>query len=329
MSTGSQAEASRAGSRGVGVVDEGLFVRDLDGHLIRYDNATREELDKEVTLEIDGQEVEVKKAVPATDELGNLKYDEDGEVIPRPTTIYDAVTQRYEEAREQRRAARFGIGRRRRRGKRVPANRPARRRTRSRCSATRRTWTRWLSVASASCNWPGSDGGRARSRLIDKLLPACQHRVEDEMIVNTIASPEPGRPAADRGRGEDAGRAAHGRPSESRARRSSRPGDCASWRRWPARFDVTGAAIREAGGRAAQGRLVAGHRRRPQRLHPLRPLRARLRRDQGEPRHRPDGQGLQGADRLRPRRAHGGLVVRGLRRVLRVLPHRGVDAQRD
>ena len=75
---------------------EGLFARDLDGRLIRYDAATREELDKEVALEIDGQTVVVKKAVVACDEQGNLKRDKDGQVIPRPTTIYDAVSLRYE-----------------------------------------------------------------------------------------------------------------------------------------------------------------------------------------------------------------------------------------
>src|SRR5262249_14674942 len=75
--------------------DEGLFARDLDGRLIRYDTATREQLAKKVTLEIDGQTIVVPKAVVATDEMGNPKYDADGEVIPRPTTIYDAVSQRY------------------------------------------------------------------------------------------------------------------------------------------------------------------------------------------------------------------------------------------
>ncbi len=71
---------------------EGLFARDLDGRLIRYDKATREELDKEVKLKIDGEDVVIKKAVIATDEQGNPKYDDDGQVIPRPTTIYDAVS---------------------------------------------------------------------------------------------------------------------------------------------------------------------------------------------------------------------------------------------
>ena len=68
------------------------------GRLIRYDKATREELDKEVKLKIDGEDVVIKKAVIATDEQGNPKYDDDGEVIPRPTTIYDAVSRRYEKS---------------------------------------------------------------------------------------------------------------------------------------------------------------------------------------------------------------------------------------
>src|SRR3954453_11530537 len=99
MSTESRAEAPNSVQEDIDEwawSDEGLFARDPDGRLIRYDAATRAELGKDVTLEIDGLKVVVKKAVVATDEMGLPRYDADGEVIPRPTTIYDAVTQRYE-----------------------------------------------------------------------------------------------------------------------------------------------------------------------------------------------------------------------------------------
>ena len=67
------------------------------------------------------------------------------------------------------------------------------------------------------------------------------------------------------------------------------PGDC-ELEALARRFGSTAAATRPPRDRAAQGRVVAGHRRRSQRLHPLRSLRPGLRRDQGKPRHRPHGQ---------------------------------------
>lgn len=71
--------------------DEGLFARDVDGQLIRVERATADELDKDVTLTIDGREVTVKKAVPECDAQGNIKRTPDGSPVPRPTTIYDAA----------------------------------------------------------------------------------------------------------------------------------------------------------------------------------------------------------------------------------------------
>src|SRR6516165_1275764 len=72
--------------------EEGLFARDYEGRLIRMDRATANDLDRDVTLTIDGQKVTVKKAVPATDDVGRLRKDEKGHVVPRATTIYDAAT---------------------------------------------------------------------------------------------------------------------------------------------------------------------------------------------------------------------------------------------
>jgi CRP-like cAMP-binding protein/Fe-S-cluster-containing dehydrogenase component len=170
--------------------DEGLFARDLDGHLIRYDAATRAELARDVTLEIDGQKVVVKKAVPATDEQGKLKYDANGEVIPRPTTIYDAVTQRYERsATDGANSSALSVG--------GPNGE----------NAFQRIAAEGKNPIPLLCHTPYMEPvavcrvcvvqlARFRRRtgkveIDDKLLPACQHRVEDEMIVNTIASPDP------------------------------------------------------------------------------------------------------------------------------------------
>lgn len=170
--------------------DEGLFARDVDGRLIRYDAATCAELDRDVTLEIDGQKVVVKKAVPATDEQGKLKHDENGEVIPRPTTIYDAVTKRYERPASD--GANPGA---------ASGGGPNGENAFQRIAAEGKNpipllcHTPYMEPV-AVCRVCVVQLARFRRRtgkveVDDKLLPACQHRVEDEMIVNTIASPDP------------------------------------------------------------------------------------------------------------------------------------------
>lgn len=76
-------------------LEEGLFARDSDGQLLRMDKATLDELDTIVTVKIDGREIEVPKAVPKTDSMGNILRDDNGQIIPRSTTIYDAVALAY------------------------------------------------------------------------------------------------------------------------------------------------------------------------------------------------------------------------------------------
>src|SRR5262245_32312831 len=80
--------------------EEGLFARDLDGHLIRMDKVTAADFDRSVTLSIDGRTITVKKAVPATDSQGNFLKDEQGRAIPRATTIYDAASTLFKDAPE-------------------------------------------------------------------------------------------------------------------------------------------------------------------------------------------------------------------------------------
>jgi CRP-like cAMP-binding protein/Fe-S-cluster-containing dehydrogenase component len=170
--------------------NEGLFVRDVDGHLIRYDAATRDELDREVTLEIDGQKVVVKKAVLATDEVGRLRYDANGEVVPRPTTIYDAVTKRYEKLEgDGANSGSWPAGGRAGENAFMQIAREGKNPIPVLCH------TSYMDPV-AVCRVCVVQLARFRRRagkveVDDKLLPACQHRVEDEMIVNTIASPDP------------------------------------------------------------------------------------------------------------------------------------------
>lgn len=75
--------------------DEGLFSRDIDGQLVRLDAPTESDYTKEVTLQIDGQEVTVPLAVPLADANGNIVVDIEGRTTPRYITILDAAQKLY------------------------------------------------------------------------------------------------------------------------------------------------------------------------------------------------------------------------------------------
>ncbi|MDZ4851629.1 MAG: cyclic nucleotide-binding domain-containing protein [Pirellulaceae bacterium] len=75
--------------------EEALFARDLDGQLIRVTDATLNDLETSIKLTIDGQEIEIRKALPLRNSQGVIQCNEKGEPIPRPTTIYDAVNEKY------------------------------------------------------------------------------------------------------------------------------------------------------------------------------------------------------------------------------------------
>jgi len=75
--------------------EEALFARDVDGQLIRRADASLSDLEQDVRITIDGQQIIVKKALPLRNSQGVVVVNQRGEVVPRPTTIYDAVTQKY------------------------------------------------------------------------------------------------------------------------------------------------------------------------------------------------------------------------------------------
>ena len=75
--------------------DEGLFSRDGKGNLIRLDDPSEEDYNKTITLQIDGQTVQVPLATPLTDANGNLVLDLQDRTTPRYTTIYDAAVSLY------------------------------------------------------------------------------------------------------------------------------------------------------------------------------------------------------------------------------------------
>jgi len=71
--------------------EEGLFARDLNGQLIRAEEATAKQYSEFVTMTIDGQSISVPRATPAVDSQGNIIFlDASGRTQPRPTTILDA-----------------------------------------------------------------------------------------------------------------------------------------------------------------------------------------------------------------------------------------------
>jgi CRP-like cAMP-binding protein/Fe-S-cluster-containing hydrogenase component 2 len=142
--------------------DEGLFARDIDGHLVRMEPATAADFDRDVSLSIDGRSITVKKAVPATDAQGILLRDPDGRAIPRATTIYDAAAQLFADSPG---------------GNPIPL-------------LCHRDHMNPVAVCRV-CVVEISKVKRGERRTERKLLPACQHRVEDTMEVQTAETPDP------------------------------------------------------------------------------------------------------------------------------------------
>jgi Fe-S-cluster-containing hydrogenase component 2/CRP-like cAMP-binding protein len=83
------------GNEYISAREEALFARDVDGQLIRRADASLSDLETDVRITIDGEPIVVKKAVPMRDSQGVVMVNDRGEIIPRPTTIYDAVTKMY------------------------------------------------------------------------------------------------------------------------------------------------------------------------------------------------------------------------------------------
>jgi ferredoxin len=175
----------------LGWQEDGLFVRDLEGHLIRYDKPTHEELEKRVELTIDDTVIKVLKAVPATDEMGEPLY-EDGRIRPRATTIYDAVSQLYE---KRAKAAALDAQKSEARGEEGSTNGENFKRSAGDLVnpvpiLCHMKYMQPVAVCRV-CVVQIARFKRSANRIeVDpKLVPACQHRVEEGMIVHTIASP--------------------------------------------------------------------------------------------------------------------------------------------
>ena len=145
--------------------DEGLFSRDLNGQLVRLDAPTQSDYDKQVTLQIDGQEVTVPLAEPLKDANGNLVQDLNGRTTPRYTTIYDAAVKLYVHQAGDEAA--------------IPIP------TLCHLSHMKPVAVCRLCVVQI---YGQKRGKRAAER---KLLPACQHPVKNGMEVFTMNAPGP------------------------------------------------------------------------------------------------------------------------------------------
>ena len=138
---------------------ESPFARDDNDELIRREEATRSQFEQRVTVTIDGRVVRVPKAVPLRDALGNFIRDAESNKIPRATTIYDAASEVFtrDELRE-----------------RIPV-------------LCHQEHLHPVAVCRmCSVHLKKKDERRPSS----KLFPACQHLVQDGMIVTTRLGPD-------------------------------------------------------------------------------------------------------------------------------------------
>ena len=189
--------------------------------------------------------------------------------------------------------------------------RPRRPGSTSRCCATTSATTR---SASAGCAW--STSARPPSPP-----PACAP-CEDGMEVKT-ATPE-----VERSRAVLTELLLADQPERERDPKQTTTGDN-ELLALADRYGVSREDGLPLGRRPRHGPLQPGHRGGPRLVHPVRPLRARLRRHPGQRRHRPQRQGLRHPDRVRPERPDGRVLVRDLRGVRRGLPDRRADQQAD
>lgn len=151
--------------------EEALFSRDEDDRLIAKEKATREGFKETITITIDGQSVTVPKAVPATDFLGNFIREADGDLKPRATTIYDAARQLVKEGKWTEAEL----------ARRIPV-------------LCHREHLDPIAVC-RMCSVHVSKFSRRAGRAVPspKLVPACQHEVQRDMVVTTWCGGEPGK----------------------------------------------------------------------------------------------------------------------------------------
>jgi Fe-S-cluster-containing hydrogenase component 2/CRP-like cAMP-binding protein len=143
--------------------EEALFARDDNDVLVRREKETQERFKEMVTIVIDGYSVQVPRAVPKTDAQGNFLRDADGELVPRTTTIHDAAVELVES----------GIWTEDVLKSRIPV-------------LCHQRHVPPIGVC-RMCSVHISSVKRGKLTPGRKLVPACQHRVEKDMVVTTRA----------------------------------------------------------------------------------------------------------------------------------------------
>jgi len=151
---------------------ESLFARGDDDALIRREKKTQADFDLEITLSIDGHSVTVPKATPATDAQGNIRLSPDGKQIPRATTIYDAASKLSEQLMTK------GTWQHGELSRRIPIL----------CHQDHLDPVAVCRMCSVHVSkFRKRDKGKPNARPVpaEKLVPACQHEVQEDMIVTT------------------------------------------------------------------------------------------------------------------------------------------------
>jgi|SRR5579883_688236 len=156
----------------LGREEESLFARDENDVLIRREKETRDRFGQFVEIIIDGYSVTVPRAVPKTDAQGNKQRDANGELIPRTTTIHDAAAKLVAD----------GIWTEEELKNRIPVL----------CHQRHVTPV----AVCRMCSVQVSTMKRGKLTAARKLVPACQHRVETNMVVTTRAGMEGYNPEA-------------------------------------------------------------------------------------------------------------------------------------
>src|SRR5262245_50418640 len=147
----------------LGREEESLFARDENDVLVRREKETRDRFNQMVEVVIDGYKVTVPRAVPKTDSQGNQLRDADGELIPRTTTIHDAAAQLVAE----------GIWTEDDLRTRIPV-------------LCHQRHVAPVAVC-RMCSVHISSMKRGKLQASRKLVPACQHKVDTNMVVTTRA----------------------------------------------------------------------------------------------------------------------------------------------
>lgn len=147
---------------------EALFARGDDDELIRQERKTQADFDQKINLTIDDEKVTVPRATAVTDAQGNVKLGPDGRPIPRTTTIYDAAATLVKDGRWTQAEL----------SERIPVL----------CHQDHITPVAVCRMCAVHVSkFRKRDKGKPNARPVpaEKLVPACQHEVQEDMIVTT------------------------------------------------------------------------------------------------------------------------------------------------